>query len=623
MTGDVVYELSLRIKKKCGKNGKKCSCPGNDTIPGLTAKKEDSIENVVGFVSYIHYSKKEFRVLKSIGNDDEEPNVESYQEVKRVKSVAVYYWEKDERKPLLIEVETSTGKEYYYKYRKNEKEADDRPNAWKLDPTSGGTSLQALLNERNVGINNVFPLNLSDPTKPLDVQSDVAKKIGVELANNTTQPPGTNYTVTRYKLNGQDGTKFSVAMIGKEKANGVDIPEGEITDFKVYLSPSGAGTTPVMVSFKLKSGGSKWYYSQGGNGTQWGEDAGSSEFYLKGSKDNSISTLTEKFTRKLDGFACSYRNYVTINLTKGGTSQISYCCRCHGKDKGGKVSVTPVTVRCNRHSKSNPIPYFKHEITGETKIAAIIFQDNVNKTRKIITLDGPSFPISDIRSVYAFYCVSDPKLIYLQPPGNWFRKKDISGGGNDNEVWTQVPSLQDITPNELSENTECKKYNDLVKALRSAGCKDHGQCADTQSGGGGSGLGPEAGATQFPTSHPSTTTAPTVAAPGAQTNDRGSESSIWSFDSLTSTVGDFYEKAVSPFTELKSTLDGLPSKLAVEVMRAAPSLANLLAIATHAIVEAQKGENVPTPTAAKATNPSSTSGESHTGPTADSLSNSP
>ncbi|AFZ80080.1 hypothetical protein BEWA_029300 [Theileria equi strain WA] len=202
--------------------------------------------------------------------------------------------------------------------------------------------------------------------------------------------------------------------------------------------------------------------------------------------DNYESQSTE-IIHKLDGFACSYRNYVTINLTKGGTSQISYCCNKHGKTKkdgSAKVRVDQVTIRCKDHGESSSLKAYKHSVNQGVDLAGIRYYDNGQYGgRRKINLKKVPFPIQDSPSAYAFYCNQNtPVLLYLNYNGQndvkgWYQKDKLTNSDNGSEEWIKVENLDKIMPNDLG-NLTCKQWSDLKKELDKHGDNGLEECPD-------------------------------------------------------------------------------------------------------------------------------------------------
>ncbi|EKX72264.1 hypothetical protein BEWA_047290 [Theileria equi strain WA] len=460
--------LKLNLENRCGEVRNRCTCPGYKP-PGLETKKVTGDHNAVGFIAYTHSNKEGFTLSNNLGDGEKLED----EEVKKVTSVSVYYWDGDKNydKPLLLEVKKKDDPKSFYYLRYDETETGDQPAVWKQYTDDTGTSLQALLDERNLGRNNVFPLYLDQPTKPLDVESNVAKSKGLELVKNGTEITGSDYRVTEYKLNGKDGnTRFSRVMHGKDRVNGITIPNDIISNIRLYSSPINNSKVPIMFEFVGKDGGnSKWFHNQnkGTGTTQWGEIGNPEGFHSD--KNNSISTLTEKFTRKLDGLVCENYNGVTIDLSRNRSEGRSYCCEHHTGEKGtGKVSVKTEELALN--GGVNKLPYYKHHIEAGQKVAGIKFyQDDNTSNRRKVSARSFKFPMEGPVDIYTFYSGNNPELIYVYGTGTsppvkgWFRR-DSSGYG---ATWKKTShSLRSIKHKDIYEKRlNCTQWTALREIL--------------------------------------------------------------------------------------------------------------------------------------------------------------
>ncbi|EKX73882.1 hypothetical protein BEWA_039200 [Theileria equi strain WA] len=474
-SGDSEDTLQLYIGRKCGRDNSVCNClpkPG-----GLESFLTSNPLNATGFVALTHSNKgKTFTLLKSLGDGEEELGEELQDgPIGGVKEASVFYWDGDKgfQNPLLIEVNNGIKPTYYLKYEDDELEGHANEKVWKKHD-GGGRSLQALLDERNIGRNNRYALYLDEPNKNLGLDSNVAKNITIERVGDSQTLPGTNYSVTGYKLNSQNGTKFSMAIYNKDKAN-IPIPENATGDFKVYSSPSHAGgSMPVMLSFKLPDENSRSFYSTSKDGRNWTEVGNGTKSY-----DDDNIQLTEDIIKDLDRFSCQYREEVTVDLSSSRNG--SYCCKEHAdKDKGdGRVSVESVTVRCKESThQSFPIPYHKHSISGSNyKIADIRYHSGGNTSRKNIKLNGLQFPLPGVESISVFHCGDLPKLIYIEGGVSTVSNKWFKPNGSDDKPWTPVTSLNNITPGNLNATTDHVKYNQLVGLLKDANCSNYQECS--------------------------------------------------------------------------------------------------------------------------------------------------
>ncbi|EKX73667.1 hypothetical protein BEWA_037030 [Theileria equi strain WA] len=359
---------------------------------------------------------------------------------------------------------------YYLRYE-DEELGGHNPKVWRKKPyDERGRSLQDLLDDRNLGRNNVFPIDLDQPEKNLEIDSDIAKNVYVELVQSGKEIAGSEYTVTEYKLNGDGTTRFSRVMLDKDRVKGMVIPNDAIANVRLYSSPINNSKVPIMLEFVGNTGGdSKWFHNQNkGTGTQWGEDAGSSEFYLKGSKDNSISTLTEKFTKKLDGLVCEYHNGVTIDLSHSiSTSGGSYCCDQH-KGKGGMVTVEAIEIK--NESSSSHTTVYKHSVKAGQSVAGIKFyQDDNTSNRRKVSARSFKFPMEGPVDIYTFYSSNNPALIYIHGTGDksvkgWFGRD----GFGDNRPWKKTShSLRRIKKTDIDQNElTCTKWTALRDILK-------------------------------------------------------------------------------------------------------------------------------------------------------------
>ncbi|EKX73845.1 hypothetical protein BEWA_038830 [Theileria equi strain WA] len=482
------YWLQLQIENKCGVSGAGCRCSSNK-LDGLETKKVTDDGNAVGFVALTHSHKDPFRLLKSLGDGKDELDIgDNQQEIKEVTSVSVYYWvgDKEYRKPLLLEVvknDATHAPDYYYKYGNNEPEAGGQQNVWRHKPHVGGVSLQSRLFDRNLGINNRYPLYLNDPTKVLGLDSKFAKNIGVEPVQSGREIVGTNYTVTEYKLNGQNnghgGTKFSTVIFDK-KNTGIKIPPEATDEIRLYSSSVNTNV-PIALEFKLQNGNSRLLYSTDKSGKNWQEHGSDDRSY----KEN--IQLTEKLIKNLDDLVCEYYNGVTIDLSSTITNG-TYCCDKHaGKEKGeggGRISVDKVQVSCTNpsHNSSKLIAY-KHSIDGDYKLAGIKFYlDGDQNKRRRVTSRNLGLPIEGPVDVYVLYCDNNPILVYVDANRStksqvtgWYRK---SKRGYENN-WTKIcAGIGGITHSDLNGGTLiCQKWNTLVGALKKLECKRFNKCS--------------------------------------------------------------------------------------------------------------------------------------------------
>ncbi|EKX72361.1 hypothetical protein BEWA_048280 [Theileria equi strain WA] len=466
--------LKLEVSRKCGKDNSVCNCLPKPA--GIEAIKDSNPLNATGFVALTHSNKgKTFTLLKSLG--DEEELGEELQDgpIGGVKEVSVYYWDQDKGcdTPLLLKItkQDHVTPLYYLKYERGEAGTSDT-HIWKEYTLSGGISLQALLDDRNLGRSNRIPLYLNEPEKPLDVQSDIAKSVSIQLVPHTPQLTETDYRVTEYKLNGQNGTRFSRVMLDKNRVNGIKIPDEAISSVKLYSSME-ISEVPIMLQFIKGGGNSEWFHTQGGNGTQWGELESTGNFYKDGKP-------TEELTNKLDGFACEHHNAITMDISYDKSTGKGQTC---SGSKEEKISVEKGEVKLDGTRKTE---YTKYSITSDNKLANIKFYPGGNnQNRKKVSARALNFPVPGPVDIYTFYSdKNDPVLIYLDASGSaksqvtgWYRKQR---NGGDKKPWKRTyRKLQHIKKQDLDDHTlECTKWNALADILRERSTSDLPTCSE-------------------------------------------------------------------------------------------------------------------------------------------------
>ncbi|EKX72540.1 hypothetical protein BEWA_050080 [Theileria equi strain WA] len=294
------------------------------------------------------------------------------------------------------------------------------------------------------------------------------------IAEKKPNTPVTGFTCYTHGLRNGYGNTFTLNNKLQDGGKIIEVrglvrePISGVKKVSVYYWDQ-AETKPLLLEVKY-GGGTTIYYAKDNNG---------------GSNWNFIfqSQSSKELEEKLDELVCLHHNAVTINLSKGLSTggQHNYCC---SGNHGQKVSVTPVKVSCNKQGHQRHFKYYKHEVNTSSgtgiKLAAIKYYVGGNslKNRNNITLSGQS--ISDVKSVYAFYCSeNDPVLIYVDSPGQgvngWYKKGNSDSSGN--EEWTKVPDLREITHRNLDAGTlNHEQYNQLVGALIEAGCTSYKEC---------------------------------------------------------------------------------------------------------------------------------------------------
>ncbi|EKX73685.1 hypothetical protein BEWA_037210 [Theileria equi strain WA] len=451
--------LKLEVNRQCGKDGT-CNC--NERPTGIEAKKEDSIENVTGFVALTHDRKGIPFILKKRIDGNE--RLESDKPIEDVTKVSVYYWDEDTSydKPLLMEVIKSGGPqnvEYYYKSEDHEQSGAD-PNIWKQYIAGSGTPLQAILDDRNCVVHNVIPLVLETPEQGIGIETNCTKSKKVEAVGGGVQLTGSEYMVTEYKSSGS-GTGISRVEYGKKKISGVKIPSGALDKIRFYSSTSVDGDMPIMFNLNLKNGEKRWFYNQSTGGTKW-QETGGNRFYTIDGKP------TENLAKQLDGFACKYHKAVTMDLTKGASEKKEKDCS-NGKSQNISVTTGEIMRDGGRNMK-----YTKYSITDpKHKLVDIKFYHNGDENqRRHVKSNSLNFPIEGPVDIYTFYSngSTDPKLVYIHKEGKskaygWYRMQTNDG---HNKKWLRIPrTLKSIKHNHIEEKKlNCKQWSDLAKVLK-------------------------------------------------------------------------------------------------------------------------------------------------------------
>ncbi|AFZ79980.1 hypothetical protein BEWA_028290 [Theileria equi strain WA] len=475
--------LTLELDIHCsGDEGTQCNCTKIDSI---SPRKDVSPDSAIGFFALTHFihEGQTFILKKDIGGNqsiDGGP-------VKDVESVSVYYWGGNEHEycetPLLLKITEKNNPipRYYKRYKEGELVGHDS-KIWKYYDNPNNISLQDLLNERNLGINNLLFLNLNDPTTPFKSESDFSKDIKAEPVGGGGPKPltGTNYIVKEYEVRGTR-TRISRVTYNGVDTSGIIPPPGPVSMVRLFsYSESAGASVPLMLQFMQKTGGSEWFYSTHKDG--WGRVYDPSGFY------NVLNQPTERLSKELDNINCKHYSAVALNLTKSNSTNHAkkrpngkgYCCRYHsGTEKRVTVKRKKVFCKAPGHNASGSIYYYKHSVQGQ-KIAAIYYKDG--SERKNIKLTGSYLPIDGVKSVSVFYCKYDtPVLIYIagetQEVSKWYKRQNKSS-----HVWTQVPDvLQGITPDKLSNIKDCTdgNFEQLVKVLNEFGHSVYKPCNTT------------------------------------------------------------------------------------------------------------------------------------------------
>ncbi|EKX72163.1 hypothetical protein BEWA_046270 [Theileria equi strain WA] len=472
MSGDDGNTLKLEIKKKCG-NTKTCTC-GTKQPKGVTAKREDLIDDVKGFVALVHSIKKgrTFKLSKNLGNG--ESLEDGITVLYGVTKVSVYYWVGDAslERPLLLERDNSGHKSYYYKYDKSE---GPTPTIWKLIPDK--LTLQERLDDRNCGINNAVVFNIENSESgslPNNSKSDCIKSRKIELGD-LKHLSGSNYVSKTHKITGLDG-KYRETRISRvtlnDRSTDLTPPIYPVDQIRLY-SYQGSGNVPLMIEF-IEHGTKKttFYESTDQGHLSWREVGNGNSFY---DGDESNLQPTGKLSEQLDEILCTRHDNVTLDITPGRHNGDKYCCGTH-KGTEGRISVREGSVKVRNNPKLS-VQYYQHTVTSG-KLGGIYYKDSGSSDRNNIKLHGLTFPISGVRSVYTFYCKEEgPSLIYVDSPRNlaargWYKK----GYG---ENWTWISELIAINSNDIESGLTCVKWRKLRNHLTGPTCSYLSDCSYT------------------------------------------------------------------------------------------------------------------------------------------------
>ncbi|AFZ79408.1 hypothetical protein BEWA_022560 [Theileria equi strain WA] len=395
--------------------------------------------------------------------------------ISNVTEVLVYHWNGAPTEPILLRIKHDNKNipEYYGKHGQN---------YWFPSLVSGMDEKEAL-DQQNCYNNNAIPFNIISSQSgdlPQNSKSDCIRRrsISKSTSQSPQNPPGSDYTITEYKLTDTSGqnreTRISRVTYNGKPTDIDPTKHGPASQIRLYSYP-GSGNVPLMLEFKLSgSGTSAWFYSTGTSGKNWREAGNGDSFYEK----DGIHQPTVQLSEQLDKVLCYYYSNVTLNLTKSHSEELyqnlekgrknRYCCNDH-KDVE-KVSIEKKTVSCIHQSTK----YYKHSIEGsDSSLGGIYYNDNRGQRRNI-KLHGSPFPISGIQTVYTFYCEDkDPLLIYLcgtSPYRGWYKR-----GSSNNDPWKWI--YTGIKPEYLEKNgLECKDWMKLRIVLDDCGCKGLQEC---------------------------------------------------------------------------------------------------------------------------------------------------
>ncbi|EKX72609.1 hypothetical protein BEWA_044500 [Theileria equi strain WA] len=246
-------------------------------------------------------------------------------------------------------------------------------------------------------------------------------------------------------------------------------PNGLIESYSVWYWKNDNGMiNPLLVEIEKSDNTYEYHYNKGGN--EWTE---LQENTLPPFKDEPLET-------QLDGLNCYLNQAVTMDLSESRKNGGPYCCSYHERTSLKKVSVTSGSVNAPGSGTTRSIPYYKHEISGGTKLSKIkyyIGDDTVGSKRKSIKIPGLKSSANDSVKIYVFYCSKDnPVLIYLdssQHVKGWYRKDKSS----DEKPWIKVlDNLSTKTPDNIKSCND--EFNELVSILNSFGCDNYQKCSD-------------------------------------------------------------------------------------------------------------------------------------------------
>ncbi|AFZ80999.1 hypothetical protein BEWA_004070 [Theileria equi strain WA] len=482
MSGKV---LTLDFSKKPEKDGGMENYIEGGTA--FTITRYD-IKSPKGFFKLVYTtSETPFQLTSSLFNGQEIKKTVGAQvdPIENVTEVESYFWNGNDNTPMLLGITRNGinyGKQKYYSYMYDDKE---RKSYW----SPAGTEykeLVRLLDENNCQINQAVPFEITDPTNYYATYNSYCINNSRNITGPITPLPlvDNKYSVKEYTVHNKDpvdpfnsGTKVSRVTFNGQDTTGINLNKNDaVSGIRVYSCPGSGdgGDIPLMLEFIKKDPGeeSRWYYSQVPGGTQWAP-AGktkSQKFYASGKP-------TEKLTTELDDVRCLRNDEVTLDISFENSEEHQnrrYCCEKHNDEIYKKVTVDKKEV-----TGKTSIPYYKHSLTANTKLAAIKYYPHGNKDiRKYIVPYELKFPILGSPSVYVFYCRNNPVLIYVDSGTNvatgWYKKSTSS-----KDQWEK---LQSELPNQTPDNFKnCDdKFNKLVEILKPFGCS-YSPCADKSS----------------------------------------------------------------------------------------------------------------------------------------------
>ncbi|EKX72226.1 hypothetical protein BEWA_046900 [Theileria equi strain WA] len=305
--------------------------------------------------------------------------------------------------------------------------------------------------------------------------------------NKIEDPPESGFL--KFIHTSPDGSPFKVSEVRYGATPASDLnPSDDIQHLSVWYWKDTAVdmTNPLLIEI-LQGDNRYTYKSAKAGGTSWQP--------LPIRQSPRPNPLTGKtLETQLDGLNCSLNQAVTFNLTFELSSSLSdkhkksrddntYCCSTHcPQGTSGRVTVKLNKVSCKQNHRS--ADYYRHKINtvNGRKVAAIKYDPTGGSTRNRINLNGHKSPPS-VTTVYAFYSGQNPKLIYVYggTATGWYKKPITISNGDTDEVWTPVKDLNGITPDYLTENTECSSWTAVKKALTNVTCSGCPPCPLPQS----------------------------------------------------------------------------------------------------------------------------------------------
>ncbi|AFZ80032.1 hypothetical protein BEWA_028820 [Theileria equi strain WA] len=253
-----------------------------------------------------------------------------------VEYVEVHFWNEQPNKPILVTVIRGDGQEYIRHGR-----GPSYGNArWILDQVEGLNEQEAL-DHQNCRLNNVIPIDLSDPKNIKQFHSNkknstCLKGISVNKfsgLSNLTSEAQTVYEVKSYKL---DSGKGISRVTYKSKPTNIPPYNDPGLILNIYYWNK-RQDVPLIVEFKPKAGEKSTWYENLGKDLEhkiW-KPVGEKEaekFY-----ENHGQNLTEKFTKKLDEVNCIVHGIVQVDISR------QYGKYCHDRCSPRRIKVVTLS----------------------------------------------------------------------------------------------------------------------------------------------------------------------------------------------------------------------------------------------------------------------------------------